>query len=229
MGITNQLPSSRLAQPGVIDNAAARPAAPYEGTLIFQKDTDQLLVWNGTAWVIPNSPAQNPTGLEFVSSTTFSNVASATLSSCFSATYDTYRVSINAYSNISASGRYCHLQLTSGGTATTSGYYSKSMWIDIAAGSSTFVDYDVQTTKFCLGALGFVNAGEGSYDVDIHYPFASRNTRMTGGGTGLMAAAYYTGAVCNGLQTGTASFDGIKLLPNADNITGTIAVYGYRK
>jgi hypothetical protein len=38
----------------VIDNTAARPASPYEGQVIFQKDTDQLLVWNGTAWVIPN-------------------------------------------------------------------------------------------------------------------------------------------------------------------------------
>ena len=51
MGISQQIGASSLIRPGVIDNAAARPAAPYEGALIFQKDTDQLLVWNGTAWV----------------------------------------------------------------------------------------------------------------------------------------------------------------------------------
>jgi len=51
MGISNTIPPSRLIQPGVIDNAAARPASPFEGQCIFQKDTDQLLVWNGTAWV----------------------------------------------------------------------------------------------------------------------------------------------------------------------------------
>lgn len=50
MGLTNQIPSSRLIQPGVITNASERPASPYEGQVIYQKDTDQLLVWNGTAW-----------------------------------------------------------------------------------------------------------------------------------------------------------------------------------
>jgi hypothetical protein len=50
MGITQQIGASSIIKPGVIDNTAARPASPYEGQVIFQKDTDQLLVWNGTAW-----------------------------------------------------------------------------------------------------------------------------------------------------------------------------------
>ena len=58
MGITQQIGASSLIKPGVIDNTAARPASPYEGQVIFQKDTDQLLVWNGTTWVIPNTVAQ---------------------------------------------------------------------------------------------------------------------------------------------------------------------------
>jgi hypothetical protein len=51
MGITQQLGASSIIKPGVIDNTAARPASPYEGQVIFQKDTDQLLVWNGTTWI----------------------------------------------------------------------------------------------------------------------------------------------------------------------------------
>ena len=50
MGITNNIPPSRLIQPGVVDNAAARPASPFEGQAVYQKDTDAVLVWNGTAW-----------------------------------------------------------------------------------------------------------------------------------------------------------------------------------
>jgi len=50
MGITNQVGASSLIKPGVVDTSANRPASPYEGQVIFQKDTDQLLVWNGTAW-----------------------------------------------------------------------------------------------------------------------------------------------------------------------------------
>lgn len=58
MGITQQIGASSLIKPGVIDNTAARPASPFEGQVIYQKDTDQLLVWNSTAWVIPNTVAQ---------------------------------------------------------------------------------------------------------------------------------------------------------------------------
>jgi hypothetical protein len=50
MGITQQIGASSLIRPGVIDNAAARPASPYEGQAVYQKDTDQVLFWNGTAW-----------------------------------------------------------------------------------------------------------------------------------------------------------------------------------
>lgn len=50
MGLSQQIGASSLIKPGVIDNAAARPASPYEGQTVFQKDTDQLFVYNGTAW-----------------------------------------------------------------------------------------------------------------------------------------------------------------------------------
>jgi len=50
MGITQQIGASSLIKPGVIDNTAARPASPYEGQVVYQKDTDAVLVWNGTAW-----------------------------------------------------------------------------------------------------------------------------------------------------------------------------------
>ena len=53
MGITNNIPPSRLIQPGVIDNAAARPASPFEGQAIYQKDTDEVLYYNGTSWAKP--------------------------------------------------------------------------------------------------------------------------------------------------------------------------------
>lgn len=52
MGLSNYIPNSRIAQAGVIPNAAARPASPYEGQMVYQQDTDAVLVWNGTAWVI---------------------------------------------------------------------------------------------------------------------------------------------------------------------------------
>jgi hypothetical protein len=57
MGITQQIGASSLIKPGVIDNTAARPASPYEGQMVYEKDTDKVLVYNGTAWIFPNSSA----------------------------------------------------------------------------------------------------------------------------------------------------------------------------
>ena len=56
MGISQQIGASSLIRPGVIDNAAARPASPYEGQMVYQKDTDQIFVWNGTSWLYSLTP-----------------------------------------------------------------------------------------------------------------------------------------------------------------------------
>jgi hypothetical protein len=55
MGITQQIGASSLIKAGVIDNTAARPASPYEGQVIYQKDTDEVLAYNGTAWTRPTN------------------------------------------------------------------------------------------------------------------------------------------------------------------------------
>jgi hypothetical protein len=54
MPITNYLPSSRLIQPGVC-TSTTRPASPFEGQYIYETDTDQTLVWNGSAWLTTSS------------------------------------------------------------------------------------------------------------------------------------------------------------------------------
>ncbi len=49
MGISNYIPNSSLAKPGVC-TSSTRPASPYEGQYIHETDTDKLLFWNGSAW-----------------------------------------------------------------------------------------------------------------------------------------------------------------------------------
>lgn len=69
MPISNQIPSSRLIQPGVVDSAATRPASPFEGQAIYQKDTDEVLYYNGTSW---SRPWNMPWGLAGVATKTTS-------------------------------------------------------------------------------------------------------------------------------------------------------------
>ena len=73
MGISQQIGASSLIKPGVIDNTAARPASPYEGQMVYEKDTDMLAIWNGTAWrYIAATTPTNGTVLQ-VQSTTMSD------------------------------------------------------------------------------------------------------------------------------------------------------------
>jgi len=46
MAISN---NSTGLRPGVC-TSSTRPAAPYEGQMIYETDTDKVLVWNGSAW-----------------------------------------------------------------------------------------------------------------------------------------------------------------------------------
>lgn len=49
MPINNYLASSSVAKPGVC-TSTTRPAVPYQGQVIYQTDTNQLVVWNGAYW-----------------------------------------------------------------------------------------------------------------------------------------------------------------------------------
>lgn len=77
MGLSNYLPTSAIAKPGVC-TSSTRPASPYDGQVIYQQDTDGLLIWNGSAWYPPgNMPwgritykSENSTDINFSSETT---------------------------------------------------------------------------------------------------------------------------------------------------------------
>lgn len=73
MGISNQIPNSRLAQPGVC-TSTTRPASPFEGQVIYETDTDKVLVWDGSAWYPPKNTAWGVLGRHTL--TTIFNTAS---------------------------------------------------------------------------------------------------------------------------------------------------------
>jgi len=233
MGITNQVGASSLIKPGVIDNTAARPASPFEGQVIFQKDTDQLLVWNGTAWVIPNSPAQNPQGLELVTTATCTSGGTASggvvtigsaqssvvIGNAFSSTYNNYRIVTNGIV-FSTLGAAVYLKL-SGSTGST--YYGNMI-------------YNVPTSS----AIGGVSAANGTSnglflmtssqttatdsDGTLTNPFLSSVSNFFGN---------YSGRSYNGQMSShdnnAASSTGFTIAPSSGTMTGgTIRVYGYR-
>jgi len=64
MGLKSTVPNS-LAQPGVC-TSITRPLAPYEGQIIYETDTDNAMVWNGSAWIFIHDGAWTAKGDLFV-------------------------------------------------------------------------------------------------------------------------------------------------------------------
>ena len=225
MGLSNYIPSSRLIQPGVC-TSTTRPASPYEGMVIYETDTNKMYVYDGSAWVIPNSPAQNPAGLELIANVTLSG-ASINTGSIFSSTYENYRIVLsNPTVNTSSSGIYLRMRSGSStdSTATFDMAYrgirdDASNWDSVSTAETSFnIWYSSLTSSSgILGASSF----------DIYGPYLAQRTFFNG----QMYAyngGYYTrsgGAV----HTNQTSYDALTFLTNtAATMTGTVAIYGYR-
>ena len=81
MGISN---ASNGLRSGVC-TSSTRPTAPYEGQMIYETDTDRVLVWNGSAWYPNWNTAWGAVG--FTSRTSSVTISSGTtvLSQSFTA------------------------------------------------------------------------------------------------------------------------------------------------
>jgi len=218
MGISQQIGATSLIKPGVIDSSAARPASPYEGQVIFQKDTDQLLVWNGTAWVIPNSPAQNPTGLELIKSQTIgSGVSSVTVSDAFSATYDNYKIVISG----GATSAQTSISLVLGSSTGT--YYGIFLYGNYSTGGTAGAAINnASSFIYAAGAdIAIINC-----NIELQNPFLAKYTNIQA-----LTVNYLTnrGSAIGEHET-ASSFTAFTLAPYTGTLTGgTIYVYGYRK
>jgi hypothetical protein len=56
MPLSSQIGSSRVGKPGVC-TSLTRPASPYQGMMIYETDTNEVLLYNGSSWVIIADPA----------------------------------------------------------------------------------------------------------------------------------------------------------------------------
>ena len=52
MPLSSVLGAQSLVRPGVC-TSSTRPASPFEGQVIYETDTDKVLVYNGSAWYAP--------------------------------------------------------------------------------------------------------------------------------------------------------------------------------
>lgn len=204
-------------KPGVC-TSSTRPSVPYTGQTIFETDTNRLYVYNSSAWVIPNSPAQNPTGLELVSSTAVGTaVSTVTVSNAFSATYDTYRVVWSGGVGSVSTG----LGVRVGGATT---YYSHMLFWQTMGVAGVNSDSNSGTTQ--VNYIGSMTTNSSTLTLDVINPYISTlHTTFTGGS--YIATDFGVGV---GRHNTAQSNTSVTILPLSGTMTGgTIYVYGYRK
>lgn len=221
MGLSNYLPTSAIAKPGVC-TSSTRPASPYDGQVIYETDTDKTLVWNGSAWVYLSTSTANPPGLELVKTQSVgSGVTSVTVTDAFSSNYENYFVTwtggtlsslqlITVYmgSAPAASGYYGAKALSNvGGTFIGGGDNNGTQWLNANAGDATIAD-----TAFYL-----------------YGPYASRRTYISSTYWERNGASSVFGTY-GGFLDNTTSYTSFTLDPflSVTMTGGTIRVYGLR-
>jgi hypothetical protein len=144
--------------------------------------------------------------------------------SCFSSTYDNYKVIVTPV--ISASASDIRIKLRSGGTASSVNYYMTNIFASAGAISSTSEAGQVSWRGVYCGTGG----SDGKYNLltfDLFGPFLATATRYD-----MRSSAWDSTSVVNRSATGfhdlSTSYDGFELSAGS-NITATITVYGYRK
>jgi hypothetical protein len=195
-----------------------------------------MLLWNGTAWVIPNTPAQNPTGLELITTCTVTSVGgtaatasggvitigsantSITVNDAFSSLYNSYK--IIASGSVGSAQDVMVLTLGASGT----GYYYAIPAVNYSNAAVITSGGLTSSNTAAFYRAGSINTTGINFSVELINPFLATHTYITG--------SYIFNNVAgqlNGYHAVAASYSSFTISPSSASMTGgTIRVYGYR-
>jgi hypothetical protein len=223
MAISNYIPSSRIAQSGVC-TSSTRPASPFEGQMIYETDTNRVLVWDNAAWVMI-ADTDEPPGLQLIASNTFTNAANPFINGCFSSDYENYLVKVVIETSAIADA---YFRMRSGvNTPETGAVYDRYGFQ--AGASSTYVSLiggNLVAAVIADTTNSALTTTRTTGDIQIYGPNETKHTMTTAVGWGSQTGAIWYPS--HRIETLTA-YTGIELTTlSATTLTGTMRVYGYR-
>jgi hypothetical protein len=186
--------------------------------MIYETDTNRVLVWDNAAWVMIADTDQPP-GLQLVKAQTVgTTVSSVTVSDAFSADYNNYKIMYSG--GTSTTGTNLSFQLQG---VTTSVYFGGAFGTNFSTGAFTGAGMNAQTkweyAGYAQGGINFMN-------FDLYSPFLSTRTWYSANPV-IISSVGYGAAI--GECTDANSRTGFVIAPVAGTLTGgTIRVYGYR-
>lgn len=177
---------------------------------------------SGLAPATPTSIANSGGSASLSGNTvTFTGVTSVSLNGCFTSSYTNYRVLVK-YTAITTSNQIVNMRLRLAGTDLSSATYHNQRIV----GSSTTVSASRSTgLTFFEGTQ--VHTTEGAYhEWEISAPALAQRTHYLFRG---IVGVNTTLDGYGGANTNATAYDGFSLIAVANNVTGTVSVYGYKK
>jgi hypothetical protein len=158
-------------------------------------------------------------GLVHIETQTFSAVSAVSFSNdVFTSTYDNYKLMWYMESSTIAGNLNFRMRLAGTDNSTSTYGYS----LTGRESTTTLGESNLSQTS---GKIGEYSTGVACYTMDIYAPKLAVNTQIvsTGGRDSRRLVIVY------GNQQSATSFDSISLLFSAGSVTGTAALYGYKK
>lgn len=217
----------------IIDASADLPGSPVEGLMVFQKDTNELKIYDGSAWR-SMLDTDTPPGMTLVQPTsvsgctvsngeiTASSTTSMTVNGVFSSAFDMYKIVHYMFTG-SSSVTNTLFQLTAGGTANTSNYFSRMWYYSQGGGGFTTATANSGSSLDWMFYGGNVGGGG---ELTLYRPYNTYNTTMSWSQsmwTTTDNAAFFG----HSLHYYNGQMDGFKLT-STTAISGTFRVYGLR-
>jgi hypothetical protein len=224
------------SRPGVC-TSTTRPTAPYEGMMIYETDTNRVLVWDNAAWVMI-ADTDTPPGLQLIKAGTASVTTSAPLDllSVFTSEFRNYLLILHAEQTVANTN--VEMRLISGtNTIETGAYYNNKLGgYYVASGPVYYWAGYSATNPFSPSTVWFTGMaiGSGGYSanarIDIMNPnIADQETRYFVQSYADWTGTYYDVSLSGGghLATGT-QYTGLRIMTSGGTTALTYKLYGYR-
>lgn len=163
-------------------------------------------------------------GLTLITAQTFSATTSVNVNSCFSSTYQNYKL-ILVITSVSATTPV-HMRMRSGTTTnTSSNYYWNRMYIQ---GTTSTVQSSGTSTEDSMKYVGEFSTGIGTSHIEVFTPFETNTTSIiTQSNFNYVPSFPLHTVVSSGQTSVTTSYDGFTLITTGATMTGNLRVYGY--
>ena len=185
-----------------------------EGQTCYLEDANVVQYYDGAAWATVGPAAAG--ALTLITAQTIGNaVSSVAVASCFSATYDNYKITV---SDGAGSVNDERLKMILG--STTSGYYATYLGTTY---SSAAFDAITDNNAAAWSRVGGVYTNGLQVNFDLQNPNLAKITNIMGFHVLSTAARVFAGILNN-----TTQYTGFTLSPLSGTLTGgVIRVYGY--